>query len=348
VKKKRKKRDRVPLLQQKWFQATAIILALAGIGFGVYLAVRPASPEKLFVAVRNVRERIDQGDEVAARDKVEAAERYLHAYADRPGEMTDAATALFREGKVQERETQLTNRFRNNMQKPEPEDDPDAYTAAWQAMAAEKAGNLKDAAEWWAKVKGRFPQEAELRYTADGAALAKARWGWVAEKRLADLQEAAHKTGELKAEIQNNRNYEVAMPYDATRPKGLAVRAFRADEFGDKDRAARTWEALRSLVEKKPAEHVWYLIACQQLATIPPSVAEGAPAKRVSHIRETLQAAESLALKVKGDPEKGVERAKVRELCREVIELYEDDQAAEVVPLVARAKQIMAAVPKTS
>src|SRR5439155_21810384 len=151
---------------------------------------------------------------------------------------------------------------------------------------------------------------------------------WVAEKRLADIQEANRRAGELKVEITNNRNYEVAMPYQSDSPKSLAVRAFRADEFGDKDRAGRTWVALAELTEKKPDLHVWYLIACQQRATIPPAAAERAAGLRVSLIQARLKEAEATAGLVKNDTEKRVERARGRELGREVVELYDDEPAA--------------------
>jgi serine/threonine-protein kinase len=347
VKKRKKKREVVPLLQQKWLKATAIVVALLGIAVGVYLAVRAPSAEKLFAAVETVEKRLEANDEaVPPEAKIEPAERYLKAYGEADPDRTERAARLFRTGKVQERESQLTNRFRKNMQA-ESEDDTEAYNATFQAMAAEKAGNLKDAADWWAKVKARFPKEAELRYTFDAAELAKARWGWVAEKRLADIQEASRRTGELTTEIKTNRNYEVAMPYDSSNPKSLAVRGFRADEFQDKDRAGRTWDALIAMTEKKPEQHVWYLIACQQRPTIPPTPAEGAEGRRVSLIQEKLDEAKSIFDRVKDNPEKRVERARVRELCREIVELYDDEPAANVIPLVDKAKQIMKDVPKS-
>jgi serine/threonine-protein kinase len=346
LKKRKKKQPTVPLLQQKWLKATAIIVALLGIAFGVYLAVRPPSAEKLFAAVEAVERRVSDHEEVPPEAKIDPTERYLKSHADGDPDRTERAAKLYRSGRVQERETQLTNRFRKNMLA-EPEDDAEAYNATFQAMAAEKAGNLRDAADWWAKVKARFPREAEVRYTFDTAELGKARWGWVADKRLADLQDAARRAGEVKTKIKTNRDYEVAMPYDPASPESLAVRGFRADEFGDKDRAARTWEALVALTEKKPEQHVWYLIACQQRATIPPTAAEGAADRRVQLIRARLDEAGNTAARVKHDLEKRVERAQVREACREVIELYEDDQADRVVPLVERARKIMADVPKS-
>ena len=48
---------------------------------------------------------------------------------------------------------------------------------------------------WWAKAKARFPKEAELRYTFDGVELGKARWAWVADKRLADIQALTRGSG---------------------------------------------------------------------------------------------------------------------------------------------------------
>ena len=345
-KRKKRRTAAVPLLQRPWVKAAGLVAALLALVAVAVVAMQPPSQKKLYAGVKAIRERVKDGEEVAGREKVEAAERYLKVYGETPGDETTDVMTLYREGRVQERENQLGNRFRKNMA-PEPEDDAEGYNAALQAMAAEKRGDLKDAADSWARVKGRFPKEAEVRYTTNSAELAKALWGWVAEKRLADIDKAAKKAGEVKTLIQDKRKYEVALPYDATSPEGLAIRGFRADEFGDKDRAARAWAALVDMTEKKPDLHVWYLIACQQRATIPPAAADGAADRRKQLIDVRLREAEGLAARVKGDPEKRNERAQVRELCREVVELYDDDQTDEVKREVARARRIMAEVPKT-
>ena len=109
--------------------------------------------------------------------------------------MTDRAAAVFREGKVRKREDQLNKRFGKNMAKPEENDDAAAYRAAWEAMEFEKAGNLKQAEERWRTVKSRFPEEGKLPFALKDDVLAKARWGWVAEKRLADIEESPERTG---------------------------------------------------------------------------------------------------------------------------------------------------------
>ena len=50
--------------------------------------------------------------------KLAAAEKYLAAHGDKTGDETDKAAAVFREGKVREREQQLAKRFRSKFTNP--------------------------------------------------------------------------------------------------------------------------------------------------------------------------------------------------------------------------------------
>src|SRR5262249_28851997 len=158
-------------------------------------------------------------------------------YGDQPGELTDKAAAVFRELKTRERERQMANRFAANLAKPTEADDPEAYGLAWQALETEKAGRLRDAADLWGKVTARVPDEAALTFSLKDDVLAKARWGWLAEKRLIDLKKVDQQSIALKAKIRDNRDYEVAFNLDPGSPEGLAVRALRLEEFGDTPKA---------------------------------------------------------------------------------------------------------------
>src|SRR5581483_21806 len=173
-------------------KATGILLLLVALAAGAYFALRPPSAEKLSAAI----------DAASTPDaKLEAATKYLEKYGEQPGEQTDKAAAVFREAATHKREDQLTKRFVNKMIKPDEADDPAAYAAAWDAMEAERAGRLKDAEDLWAKVKARFPDEAKLPFALKDDVLAKARWGWVADKRLADIKKAQLQVNALRVEI---------------------------------------------------------------------------------------------------------------------------------------------------
>jgi serine/threonine-protein kinase len=325
-----RKRDGAPWYQQTRVKAAAIILALAGIGVGVYLALRPASPEALYAAIETAP---------TPDAKLKAAEQYLREYGEQGGEHADKAAAAFREGKVRERERQLANRFNRGMSTPEEKDDEVAYQAAWQAMEREKAGDLAAAAGLWNRVLTRFPEEGKLPYTLDEEKLARARWGWVADKRLRDLQETREQQAKVRAEIDVNRRYNPS-PFDPTNPRSLAVRAAWLEAVGDREKAGRVWDALLALTEKDPDQRVWYLLASQHRGLIPKETPDAALSKRRDLIRKHLSAADALARKLKANPDQS-DVGTLRELCRDVFLLYDDETDPAIKAEVARARQIL-------
>jgi serine/threonine-protein kinase len=335
-KKKAKRQVVVPLLQQKWVKAIGIVLVLLLMAFGVFQAFRPASAEKLAKAI----------DDASTPDaKLEAATKYLDKYGEKPGPLTDKAATVFRDITTHKREEQFAKRFVNRMQKPDETDDREAFDTTWQAMEAERAGSLKLAAEFWNKVKARFPDEAKLPFALKDDVLAKARWGWVADKRLADLRTVDQLLATQRQKIDNNRKYEVAFSADGTNPESLAIRALRLEEYDDKDKAARVWDQLITLTEKDPDKRDWFLLACQQRGPLP-KPADDATKQRSARITKQLNEADKLTTEAKANPDNSALRTRIRTLCREVIDLYDDETDAEIKPLVTRAKAIAESVAK--
>ncbi|MCI0704311.1 MAG: protein kinase [Planctomycetia bacterium] len=336
-KKKVKKKPSVPLMQRTWMKAvgfSAILLALAVIAF---FMLKPTSPEKMFAAIEKAE---------TPEERLKAATEFLEEYGDKGGEMVDKAAVVYREGIVRDREKQLANRFKNNISKPGDSDDPEAYTAAWQAMELERSGDWEAAALQWAKVKARFPDEAKLPYTLKEDLLTKARWGWLADKRITDLKTARGEYTRLEKKIEENRRNEISVKPDPTNPEWLAMRVIRLTKFGDMDRAASACDTLRTLTETDPDKKTWYLLAAYLRTNItkgPPDAAE----QRRRRIDARLAAAEKTALTALNNPNLiGAMRRSVRNDCREVIELYEDDPDVEVKKLVGRAKTIAESVSK--
>ncbi len=336
-KKKSKKKSNVPFFQQNWFKASGLLLGLVVLAFAAYLAFRPPGAEKLIAAMNSAE---------APDAKLEAATKYLERYGERPGEFTDRAGALFREGKVRERDKQMINRFVNSMSKPSENDDPEAYGLAWKAMEAEKAGMLKPAAELWSKVKAQFPEEAKLTYSLKDDVLTKARWGWLADKRVSDIKKAEQLSASLTTIIADNRKFEVPFSTDSTNPEGLAIKGLRLEDFDDREKAVRTcWDQLANSTEKDSDKRDWYLFACQQ--RLPTQKGPDDPFQaRIDRIKKKLAEADKIADAVKQDPEQKVKRAEVRGLCREVTDLYDDETDSNIKELVKLARDIAAKVPK--
>ncbi|QJX00803.1 serine/threonine protein kinase [Frigoriglobus tundricola] len=338
-KKKAKKKAAVPLLEQKWLRAVGTFAVLAALGGGVYLAVRPSSPDKMFAAF----EKADTFDA-----KYEAATRFLETYGSRGGEMVDKAAVVFREGKVREREKQLTNRHNSTlktMSQPTENDDPAAYEAAWQAMDAEKDGLLDLAEAQWGKVKARFPDEAKLPFSTSDAELTKARWGWLADKRIGDLAAARAESVLLWKKIEDSRLNELPLKTDPASPESLAIRAVRLKTFGDDDKARSVCEALVGLTERDSDKRAWYLIGNQIRRSLTKVAADPVDA-RLQRLDRWLDDVKKKADEVKGDPDRGAERRDVRNRCRDVIELYDDDPLPGVQVEVKRAEEIAASVPR--
>jgi hypothetical protein len=334
-KKKKKKESAAPLLERTWVKAAGLLLALALQVGGAYYALRPASPERLAAAI----------DSAATPEaKLEAAQTYLEKYGQRPGELTDKAAAAFREGKVREREVQLTNRFDKKMVKPFENDDPDAYKAAWEATEFEKAGNLTHAEERWRTVKNRFAEDGKRPFALKDDDLAKARWGWLADKRLADINNARKELAALRRDIEETRRNDLAFTIDMASPKGLAIRCLRFEDFGDKERAAAGWKKLVEMTEKDLDKREWHLVALQQGVK---SATGQQIADRAGLIGARLAEAEQTAKSIReSDPDENKKRKDVRVRCRELIDLYGDETAEPILPLVKRARDLSASVSK--
>jgi serine/threonine-protein kinase len=248
--KKKKKPKAVPFLQRKAVKAGAIVLALVALAGVAYLMLRPPSADALYAPVERLAQAKGKG-EATPEARMESAEKYLTAYGNTPGERTDTAAALYRSAVVEKREQVLANRFRkqNLRDNPEESDDKEAYASAMAAIQAEKDGLPGTAAGLWAKARGRFPEEAKLPFAFDEQTLNKARWGWLADKRVKDIEAAKALLPQLQKKVADARRFELPIAADPAGVEGLATKAARLEEFGDKEKARRTWDAAAALAE---------------------------------------------------------------------------------------------------
>jgi hypothetical protein len=337
TKKRKKKHLPVPLLQRKSVRAVGLLSVLGLILFGAYyFGFKPPSVEKMFAQIEKAE---------TPEAKAEAAGKFLDKYGDKGGELVDKAAATYREARVREREKQLHNRMASGRTKPDDADDPDAYQATWQAMEAERDGKLDEAERHWRRVKEVFHKEGELPYTTKSDVLAKARWGWLADKRLADLAAVKTEHPRLKAKIADARLKEQSLKLDPANPESLAIRALRLRDLPDHDRAAAVCDKIKELTEKEFDKHTWYLFASQMKLGLNRPGADPV-GQRLKRLNDLLDATEKQAQAVKGDVNLGAERREVRNSCRDVTELYDDDPEKQVQVLVERAAKIAALVPR--
>jgi serine/threonine-protein kinase len=334
--KKKKKKAAVPFPEKKWVRAVGICALLSAIGVGVYFAVRPPSSEKMLAAVDRAG---------SPEEKKEAARRFLEMHGDKGGDQVDRVADVYRELIVKEREEVLNRRFKSGLQKPTENDDPDAYAAAWEAMVAEKAGQLDLAEIQWTAVKGRFPEEAKLPFATKDDVLAKARWGWLADKRLRDITKAKAELGGVNRKIAESRPIEQPLKTDPNSPESLAIRLVRLRAFGDHDRAGRVCDTLISLTENAPDKRPWYLLGTHVKNSLHKNISDPVEV-RLKLLQERLQAVDQDAKALKNDPTLSADRREVRNKCRDVIELYDDDTEQGVLEAIKRANEISGTVPK--
>src|SRR5262249_30054834 len=141
-----------------------------------WLLVRPDSPQEMYEAVKNAK---------TPDARTAAAKRYLDIYGKsndpKAAEFTAKVKDIYWDARVRKREQVLLNRhqskFRNTV---EEKDDAGAYTKTMKALAEEDDGDVVRARALWTELVEDFQQNSNDD---------KALWGWIAAKRLKDLQQ---------------------------------------------------------------------------------------------------------------------------------------------------------------
>ena len=238
--------SRRAVLGRKWVQTTGIVSSPRHRD-GYFAFKRP---EKLFAAIRG-------------RTPEEKGPRRSSSEALEKGGDSSIKRRLLPRGQVHDakRPTPVQN------SKPTDSDDR-AYQARWRRWIANLRA-IDQAESHWNKVKARFPEEAKLPYTTKSEELAKARWGWLADKRLADIATVKTELERLKKKIVDSRPYEQAMPVVKGDRESLAIKIIRLRDFGDHDRAARDCDTLIKDTENNPSLRMWYLLAAYVVAGFP-------------------------------------------------------------------------------
>lgn len=344
TKKKKRKPKSVPIYERTPVKAAFLLLALATLVGAVYLVLKPPSADALYAPVERIIEQAKGKEAVTPDAKIEAAERYLRAHGDAPGERTDAAAALFRAGTVEKREKVLDTRFRRPSYRDNPEegDDKEAYAAAMSAIQAEKDGQLTAAAGLWGRVRARFPEEAKLPFTFDGPALKRAEWGWLGEKRVKDVEAAKALLPQLQKKVADARKFEVATPFNPESVESLAVRALRLDDFGDKEKARRTWDTAAGIAEKDSTLHDWFLLASERRAATGKVEPDAGMTQRRTLIADRLADIDKAEADAKADNQ-AVKWIAVRVLARDLVELYDDDPDTGTTTAVRKARGVLEA-----
>ena len=333
-KRKKKPRDDRPWWEKPLFQATVAVMGLLVIVGVAAWALWPPSADKLYQAVKHASEPEQQR---------KAVEAYLKRFGQTEDDRTLEVAAIFRDLVVRERSRVLHNRFQRGMSQPLDNDDPDAYKLAWKALESEKSGNLSLAEQYWKQLLERFAEQAQLPFTLEEETLQKARWGWLAQRRLQLVQDVKKLAETLRKQVEEYREFERPFPTDPTQPETLALRAVRLELFGDRDKAGRIWTQLYERTEKDEEQKSWYLLAGERKHRLTTASTPADPLKqRLNLIEGQLQKAQQLlAMLQPTDPAIKRKRADIRILCRDITDLYADEEEPAIKKLVEQARDLM-------
>ena len=333
-KRKKKPRDDRPWWEKPLFQATVAVMGLLVIVGVAAWALWPPSADKLYQAVKHASEPEQQR---------KAVEAYLKRFGQTEDDRTLEVAAIFRDLVVRERSRVLHNRFQRGMSQPLDNDDPDAYKLAWKALESEKSGNLSLAEQYWKQLLERFAEQAQLPFTLEEETLQKARWGWLAHQRLQLVQDVKKLAETLRKQVEEYREFERPFPTDPTQPETLALRAVRLELFGDRDKAGRIWTQLYERTEKDEEQKSWYLLAGERKHRLTTASTPADPLKqRLNLIEGQLQKAQQLlAMLQPTDPAIKRKQADIRILCRDITDLYADEEEPAIKKLVEQARDLM-------
>ena len=338
-KKKKKKKESVPLTQRTWVKALGIVTVLTGlIVVGAWL-MWPIGPEKAFEEVRQA---------ATTNDRLDRVKAYLAEYGDKEHPKVNEARAMFKDLRTKQADQQLVNRYgsddpkKPNRRKAQDGEDEKVMESVWAGITAERAGKLKEASDNWAFVRDNIPEADQADYSREDA-MRIPPYRWVAEKRLADIAAVGEEYKRVVGVIEKAHVDEAFPKYEPTNPEGKAVLGVRLERVKDPAKASQVWDALAQAVENDPDRARWLLMAAERKVLTAPEKGkeDEAKANRKALVKQMLAGITMNWDAVKSDPLELVRWREVRNACRDLIDLYEDEADDDIKATVSAAKKIL-------
>jgi predicted Ser/Thr protein kinase len=328
-KSKKSKKKKAVFYRQGWFALAGSILLLAGLGGIAWLLLKPDSPDEMIAAIDAAK---------TPEAKLAAAKLYLDAYGKKNNpklaEKTERVKSIYWDAKVAKRESQLLNRHHNAgfRNKVEEGDDAEAYRKTMNALTDEDEGNVAAARSGWKALVEQYQNDANEE---------KALWGWVAAKRLKDLDEVDVREKQVQDRITdasyNDREFTVDDPAEAA-----ATEAFRLQKFGDPARACERWKRTAKDLKDKSGERSWYLLAGKKWRELEANRMTNE--ERKSHIQERLAKAAS-DFSAGAQANDRILARTARNLCRDIRDLYAADELFKEE--VSKARELLDKNPRS-
>jgi eukaryotic-like serine/threonine-protein kinase len=260
-KKKKKRRESVPIYMQPLVQAGVLLVALVALGAGLaYMLLAKPSPESLYKRAKLVMDENDRDSKWDARregpiyqyltyygDREDDAAREIRKWADR----IDAAEAQ-RQIEVWAKQDKL---------------DRGEQQDTWDAMKAENAGDLEEARKLWSGLL-KFKEPAGPQFSLTRGLFV------LADRRLQALTTAETLEKKLQKNVTEkglNKGYVPADDNEKT-----AADAFKSELKKAPD-AREAWLALQKKVDKdNQADRPFWLLSTKHLRDLPEPAKKGA------------------------------------------------------------------------
>lgn len=327
AKKKKIKKKHLPVYRRGWFVAVGAIFLVLGIGGFAWFLLRPESPDEMIAAIKDAK---------TTETKMSAAKHYLDTYGKKKDpKLADKTTwvkNIYWESKVVKRESQLLNRLKYPKMRMNPEDgdDPQAYRRTMSAFSAEEEGDVALARRYWNELVEQFQQDDNEE---------KALWGWIADKRLKDLEDVESREAKLRKTIQDAADDDRDIKIDDDL-EARSIEAERLELFGDNAKAHERWNYLLNDLKEKSDQRNWYLLAgkkSRELDAQKPKTEE-----RKTMVREKLKKAEETFHEAERRSDQVMARS-ARNMCRDIRDLYPSDVSLKEE--VQKARKLLAENP---
>lgn len=321
--KRRLRKKKLPFYRHLWFVALACLGFLGAMSGALYLLTRPPSAEEMVQQIEGLKDPIR---------KREAIERYLKVYGSKADERTASVRRMYHDAEVQEREKVLMNRYRIPALKQkhvEEWPEPEAYTKSMNALGAEADGDIQAARRIW--------KELAEKYEADGDEK-KAVWGWLASKKLADLEETDHRIIKLRELLEKtelgDRDLQTSDEVDRR-----VLEALRLMDFNDPSRSRERWLRIHDDYIADPEKRGWVIFAARKMKELEPDKAKPSSQDRKKMVNDLLDRAK----KELSNTDELVVRRDGRNHCRLIRDLYSEDP--DLKAEVERAKEYLKGSP---
>lgn len=330
---KKKKKKSIPWYQKDWPKFVLIGVILLGAIGGVTYLMWPEGIDSRFAKL-----------EAAAtpEGKLELAREFLVSFGTRTDPRVEKAREILQEQEARKVEAIFQRYIGKTKGRPENYSE-EVFRLAMEAFDAEKKGLLEQARDYWLRIKQlsayeptKLPDEAELN---------KAAPGWVAERRVQAIKDAGDALAKVRSELESARSLEVTKKREDGSPEKIIERALLLTDFGDLAKARRKWQELVIKYDKDSEQYKWALLAAQQiqkLGEVKGSEDEQRDA-RLKLIEQKLAEVQQASLM---PPEEARQRRRLRLICKDIQELYDDETGDAFKKLITQAHELAGKFPK--